>query len=77
MRNDLADMDRTTASMHFTPALREQLRIDEQERRLARHQDLMLQGADWIGAAGIACAAALILWLAGRCGPTVLPWIFA
>lgn len=74
---DPRELDGTAVPVHITKALREQLRIEEQERLLARHHDLMMKGADWIGAAGIGCAAALILWLAARCGPTLLPWIFA
>lgn len=55
---------------------RAEIRHQHATRRLAQHEDDLLQAADAWGVGGIVLGLVGFLWMAVRCGPTLFPNLF-
>ncbi|WP_062785040.1 hypothetical protein [Novosphingobium capsulatum] len=55
---------------------RAEIRHQHATRRLAQHEDDLLEASDAWGVAGVVLGLAGFLWMAARCGPTLFPSLF-
>ena len=72
---------RSSSAVHSSPPTSARVSIDQAELRHLRAEALIARVqraelAETAGSVGIAAAIVGLVWMLGRCGPTLLPWMF-